>query len=67
MRILKLFFRNLFMKLRTSLVIQWLRLCTFTAGKVGLIPGQGTKIPYAMQHMGSYYGIILKLKKKFCF
>ena len=30
-----------------SLVVQWLRLCTSTAGDVGLIPGQGTKIPHA--------------------
>ena len=34
--------------LGTSLVVQWLRLCTFIAGDVGLIPGQGTKIPHAM-------------------
>ena len=33
----------------TSLVIQWLRLCTFTAGGMGSIPGLGTKIPYVMQ------------------
>ena len=33
----------------TSLVVQWLRLCTSTAGSLGLIPGQGTKIPHAMQ------------------
>ena len=31
----------------TSLVVQWLRLCTSTAGGMSLIPGQGTKIPYA--------------------
>ena len=31
---------------RTSLVVQWLRLCTSTAGGEGLIPGQGTKIPH---------------------
>ena len=30
---------------RTSLVVQWLRLHAFTAGSVGSIPGQGTKIP----------------------
>ena len=30
-----------------SLVVQWLRLCTSTAGAVGSIPGQGTKIPHA--------------------
>ena len=30
---------------RTSLVVQWLRLCSFTAGGKGSTPGQGTKIP----------------------
>ena len=29
----------------TSLVVQWLGLCTSTAEGVGSIPGQGTKIP----------------------
>ena len=33
--------------LRTSLVVQWLRLCTSTAGGTGSIPGLGTKIPHA--------------------
>ena len=32
-------------KRRTSLAVQWLRLCTSTARDLGLIPGQGTKIP----------------------
>ena len=32
---------------RTSLVVQWLRLCTFTTGGTGSIPGGGTKIPQA--------------------
>ena len=31
----------------TSLAVQWLRLCASTAGGVGSIPGQGTKIPHA--------------------
>ena len=35
---------------RTSLVVQWLRLNDFTSGGTGLIPGQGTKILYAVQH-----------------
>ena len=35
----------------TSLVVQWLRLCTSTAGGAGLIPGQGTVIPSAV-HCG---------------
>ena len=34
----------------TSLVVQWLRLYTSKAGGTGLIPGWGTKIPYAMWH-----------------
>ena len=32
----------------TSLAIQWLRLSASNAESVGLIPGQGTKIPQAM-------------------
>ena len=31
----------------TSLVVQWLRFCTSTAGVAGSIPGQGTKILHA--------------------
>ena len=34
----------------TSLAAQWLRCCTSTAGGTGLIPGLGTKIPYATRH-----------------
>ena len=38
------------MELRdTSLMVQWLGLCTSTAGAMGLIPGQGTEIPLATQ------------------
>ena len=33
----------------TSLVVQWLRLCASNAGGMGLIPGQGTKIPHTRQ------------------
>ena len=29
----------------TSLVVQWLGLCASTVGGLGLIPGEGTKIP----------------------
>ena len=36
--------------LGTSLVVQWLRLHASTAGAMGLIPGQGTKIPHAAEH-----------------
>ena len=32
---------------RTSLALQWLRLHATYAGGVGLIPGQGTKVPHA--------------------
>ena len=32
----------------TSLVVQWLRLSALTAGVLGLIPGQGTKILHAV-------------------
>ena len=32
---------------RTSLAVQWLGLCTSTAGGLGWISGQGTKIPQA--------------------
>ena len=33
-----------------SLVVQWLGLCTCTAGGPGSVPGWGTKIPPAAQH-----------------
>ena len=31
----------------TSPAVQWLRLCASTTGVMGLIPDQGTKVPYA--------------------
>ena len=34
--------------LGTSLLVQWLRLCTPNSGGTGLIPGRGTKIPHSM-------------------
>ena len=34
----------------TSLAVQWLRLRASTAGGMGSIPGQGTKIPHAALH-----------------
>ena len=34
----------------TSLAVQWWKICTSTAGYMGLIPGQGTKILYAVQY-----------------
>ena len=38
---------GIFKGLRTSLAVQWFRICTSTAGGMGSIPGQGTKIPNA--------------------
>ena len=35
-----------------SLVVQWLRLRVSTAGGVGSIPGQGTKIPHICLAVG---------------
>ena len=37
------------MNFRTSLVVQWLRLCASSAGIMGLIPGQRSKTPHAEQ------------------
>ena len=34
-------------RMGTSLVVQWLRLCTFPVGGTGSITGWGTKIPHA--------------------
>ena len=34
--------------LEMSLLVQWLRLLASTAGGMGLIPGQGTKIPHTV-------------------
>ena len=34
---------------RTSLVVQWLGLCNSIAGKMGSVPGQGTKILHAIR------------------
>ena len=31
-------------------MVHLLRFCTSTAGGIGLIPGQGTKIPHAVWH-----------------
>ena len=33
-----------------SLAVQWLGLCTSTVAGTGLIPGQGTNNPCAVQH-----------------
>ena len=32
---------------RTSLVVQWLRLCAFNAEAMGSIPGWGIRVPHA--------------------
>ena len=34
----------------TSLVVQWLRLCTPNTGDMGSIPDWGIKIPYVVGH-----------------
>ena len=36
----------------TLLVVQWLRICASIAAGMGLIPGQGPKIPYAIRPKG---------------
>ena len=38
---------EIYEKLQTSLVGQWLRLHVANAGEVGSIPGQGPNIPHA--------------------
>ena len=43
--------------------LQWLRLCISTAGGMGFIPGQGTKIPHALLH-GQIKPKLKKKKKK---
>ena len=35
---------------RDFLVVQWLRFCTSTAGDIGPVPDEGTKILHAAQH-----------------
>ena len=42
---------NSFLKphLGTSLAVQWLKLCSSTAGDLGLIPGQGTRILHTVR------------------
>ena len=39
-----------YLKLWTSLAVQWLELCAFTAEGLGSVPGWGTEIPQAMWH-----------------
>ena len=35
---------------KEEFAVQWLRLCTFSAGGGGSTPGKGTKIPRALWH-----------------
>ena len=42
------------------MVVQWLGLCTYTIGSMGLIPGQGTKLQHAIWH-GQKTKIIFKI------
>ena len=45
-------------------MVQWLRLCVSNAGGVGLIPGQGTKIPHICLAVGQKKNKRLHSKKK---
>ena len=47
--------------LGNSLLVQWVGLGTFTTGARNSIPGQGTKIPQAMQHSQKKFFLIKKL------
>ena len=49
---------------RTSLVVQWLRLCTASTRGMGSVPGGGTKIPHAMWHGPKNKAKLLKLKHR---
>ena len=48
--ILKKFTPILKMSYGTSLAVQWLKLCASIARGMGLIPGQGSKIPHVAQN-----------------
>ena len=50
---------------RTSLAVQWLRLCTSNAGGIGLIPGQGTEIShiaYGCFPIAEFHQVCMTLK-----
>ena len=51
----------------TSPEVQWLRLCTSTSGGVGLIPGQGTRVPHAMWPKREWINLINKVINKSSF
>ena len=52
------------LKMGTSLAVQWLILHVPNAGGVGLIPGQGTKIPHVAQCLENKQTTKKKKKKK---
>ena len=43
------FYKSVLKKLGTSLAVQWLKTPLPNAGGMGLIPGQGTKIPHVLE------------------
>ena len=46
-------------------MVQRLRLCASNTRGMGLIPGQGNKIPHAMQYRGeSFFFFLIWLKKR---
>ena len=51
----------------TSLEVQWLRLCTSISGGVGVIPGQGTRVPHAMWPKREWINLINKVIHKSSF
>ena len=53
--------------LGTSQVVQWLRLHASNAGGMGLIPGQGTKIPHATLFSQKNLKTIVIIKKIKCY
>ena len=53
-------------KMGTSLVVQWLRLCTSNAGGMGLTPGRGTRILHAMLHGQKKKKKLTKMKARKC-
>ena len=48
----------------TSLVVQWLRLCTSTKGGESSIPGWGTNIPHALWHSQNVINFKKEERKK---
>lgn len=50
--------------LGTSLDVQWLRLCAFTAVGMGLIPGRGNKMPPAAWHNQKKKKLSISLKNE---